>query len=114
MAVQVRDVRSELSGAQVGYKRNGYGAKTGSVELSGNEALADRLARDVVNLLRSKGYRAQQLQKAPMQDGAFVFGTDVTTFVVGVKHGVFSGDVSASKGAPQEAAASAGDGVNLA
>jgi hypothetical protein len=93
MGVEVRDVRGELSGPQVGYKRNGYGAKTGSVELSGNEALADRLARDIVSLLRSKGYRAQELRNAAVQEGALVFGTDVTTFIVDVKHGFFSGDM---------------------
>jgi hypothetical protein len=69
IAVQVRDVRGELSGGQVGFKRNGYGAKTGGVALLGNEALADRLSRDIVSVLRSKGYRAQELRDATIDSG---------------------------------------------
>src|SRR5262245_3680089 len=59
MRVVVRDARPDVSGAQVGFKRNGYGSKTGSVELERGEPVADVLAHDLVALLRERGYRAR-------------------------------------------------------
>lgn len=58
IGIRVTDARPELSGAQVGVKRNGYGAKTGSVELAGGSALSSILAGDLVSILRERGYRA--------------------------------------------------------
>lgn len=91
VVVQVTDARSDLSGAEVGFKRNGYGAKTGSVELSGKEILADRLARDVVALLRERGYRAYEAKDLAAAQAEIAFGTEIASFSVDVKHGFWSG-----------------------
>jgi hypothetical protein len=56
--VEVRDARAELNGATIGFKRNGYGAKTGSVELANKQPLVDRVRTDLVFVLRERGYRA--------------------------------------------------------
>ena len=92
MAVRVKDARPEVAGAQVGFKRNGYGAKTGSVELDHDEALADVLKRDLVAILRERGYRAQDAQ-AGSEASDLLVDAEIVNFVIDVKQGFWSGAV---------------------
>jgi Uncharacterized lipoprotein len=95
VAVHVKDARADLSGAQVGFKRNGYGAKTGTVALSDNEILSDRIARDLTALLRQRGYRAFELKDLPAEQADLVLMGEVSSFLVDVKQGFWSGDLEA-------------------
>jgi len=91
IAVQVRDGRADMSGTQIGFKRS-YGAKAGSVELEGGETLADRLAKELVALFRTRGYRASEGRPLPGDtdlDALF----EVSSFAVDTQMGFFMGDV---------------------
>jgi hypothetical protein len=87
LAVRVKDSRTDLSGAQVGFKRNGWGAKTGSVELANNESLAHRLGRDLLAISRVKGFRASMSEPAPLEPAEVILDTDISTFLVDAKIG---------------------------
>jgi hypothetical protein len=87
LAVRVKDSRTDLSGAQVGFKRNGWGAKTGSVELANNEPLAHRLGRDLVAISRAKGFRASIGEPAPQGPADVILDTDISGFLVDAKIG---------------------------
>lgn len=90
VGVRVKDSRAELSGAQVGLKRNAYGTKTGSVELANHEASADRLGRDVVAVARAKGLRASLGGPASTDPPDAMLDTDVSIFLVDAKMGFWS------------------------
>ena len=85
--VQTRDARAEMSGATVGFKRNGYGAKTGDVKLANDQTLADRLQGDVVSILRERGYQAG----ADDPGSELHCELEVVSFSVDVKQGFWSG-----------------------
>lgn len=85
--VKTRDARAETSGATVGFKRNGYGAKTGDVKLANDQLLADRLQGDVVSILRERGYRAG----ADDPDSELHCELEIVSFSVDVKQGFWSG-----------------------
>lgn len=87
LAVQVKDSRTDLSGGQVGFKRNGWGAKTGSVELANNELLAHRLGRDLVAISRAKGFRAFVGEPAYQGPADVILDTDISGFLVDAKIG---------------------------
>ena len=87
--VDVRDARAELSGATVGFKRNGYGAKTGSVELANKQPLADRMGGDLISVLRERGYRAGSGESA----AELRFNAEILSFIVDVKQGFWSGSL---------------------
>jgi hypothetical protein len=87
LAVRVKDSRTDLSGAQVGFKRNGWGAKTGSVELANNESLAHRLGLDLLAISRVKGFRASMSEPAPLEPAEVILDTDISTFLVDAKIG---------------------------
>ena len=93
LTVQVRDGRADLSGSQVGFKRNGYGAKTGTVVLADNEALTDRLTRDLVVLLRERGVRAHDSTTLPAGRANVIVAVEITSFLVDSKMGVFRGSL---------------------
>lgn len=95
VAVQVKDGRADLSGSQVGFKRNGYGAKTGSVELRDKEILTERLARDLVALLRERGYRAFGVRELPTERADLLVNAEITSFIVDIKMGFWSGELQA-------------------
>ena len=87
--VEVRDARAELSGATVGFKRNGYGAKTGSVELTNKQPLVDRVRSDMISILRERGYRAGSDEStAELRCDA-----EILSFIVDVKQGFWSGSL---------------------
>jgi hypothetical protein len=90
VSVRVKDSRTEVSGAQVGIKRNGYGTKTGSVELANGEALADRLGRDLVAISRAKGFRASVAGPAPPDAADVLLDTDISIFLVDAQMGFWS------------------------
>jgi hypothetical protein len=87
--VRTRDARTEVSGATVGFKRNGYGAKTGDVQLANNEPLSERLGSDVVSILRERGYRADTNNVS----GELHCDVEILSFLVDVKQGVWTGTV---------------------
>lgn len=87
LAVRVKDSRTDLSGAQVGFKRNGWGAKTGSVELADNESLARRLGRDLVAMSRARGFRASMGERAPQAPADVILDADISGFLVDAKIG---------------------------
>jgi hypothetical protein len=89
MQVQVRDARAEMSGATVGFKRNGYGAKTGDVQLANNQPLAQRLQDDVVSILRERGYRAD----VDDPSSELRCGVEIVSFSVDVKQGFWTGSL---------------------
>lgn len=92
--VSVKDARSEVSGAQVGFKRNGYGAKTGSVELADGEQVAARIERDLVSLLRERGYRALSIGEDTTEGtDRLTCNAEVLSFIVDVKQGFWSGSL---------------------
>jgi uncharacterized lipoprotein YajG len=93
VAVEVKDSRPDLSGTQVGFKRNGYGAKTGSVELGGGITLSNSLANDTVVLLRQGGYRAKSVSEDLSRPASVVVKEDIVSFVVDNKMGMWSGAV---------------------
>jgi uncharacterized lipoprotein YajG len=86
--VQARDARAEMSGAIVGFKRNGYGAKTGDVQLANNEPLAQRLQTDVVSILRERGYRADLDASSELR-----CDVEIVSFSVDVKQGFWTGSL---------------------
>ena len=87
--LEVRDARAELSGATVGFKRNGYGAKTGSVELTNKQPLVDRVRSDMISILRERGYRAGSDEStAELRCEA-----EILSFIVDVKQGFWSGSL---------------------
>ena len=85
--VQTRDARAEMSGATVGFKRNGYGAKTGDVKLANDQPLSDRLQGDVLSILRERGYRAGTGDP----DSELQCELEIVSFSVDVKQGFWSG-----------------------
>lgn len=86
--VQARDARADMSGAIVGFKRNGYGAKTGDVQLANNEPLAQRLQTDVVSILRERGYRADIDASSELR-----CDVEIVSFSVDVKQGFWTGSL---------------------
>jgi hypothetical protein len=92
-AVVVKDGRADLVGAKVGFKRNGYGAKTGDVELDGGEPIADHIASDLVGLLRDRGYRASTGRNTPPPDAELLVDVEVMSFALDVKQGFWSGSL---------------------
>src|SRR5262249_17315898 len=87
--VEVRDARAELNGTTVGFKRNGYGAKTGSVELANKQPLAERVRSDLISVLRERGYRAGLEESA----ADLRFDAEILSFIVDVKQGFWSGSL---------------------
>lgn len=87
LAVRVKDGRTDLSGAQVGFKRNGWGAKTGSVELANSEPVAHRLGQDLVAISRAKGFRASMGEPAPQGPADVILDADISGFLVDAKIG---------------------------
>jgi hypothetical protein len=87
LAVRVKDSRTDLSGAQVGFKRNGWGAKTGSVELANSEPVAHRLGQDLVAISRAKGFRASTGEPAPQGPADVILDADISGFLVDAKIG---------------------------
>ncbi len=87
LSVRVKDSRTDLSGAQVGLKRNTYGSKTGSVELANHEPLADRLGRDLVAISRAKGFRASMPTHTAPESADVILDTDISIFLVDAKMG---------------------------
>src|SRR5262245_24464490 len=84
--VSVKDARGDLNAAQVGFKRNSYGAKTGDVQLAQGEALAAKLERDLVSILRERGYRAVGSSGAGTP-ADLECECEILSFVVDVKQG---------------------------
>jgi len=91
VGVRVTDARPELSGAQVGVKRNGYGAKTGSVELAGGGLLSAILTTDLVSILRERGYRAESTSGDPPAE--LNLTAEIVSFGVDNKTGFWSGSL---------------------
>lgn len=91
IGVRVTDARPELSGGQVGFKRNGYGAKTGSVELAGGSLLSSLLAGDLVSVLRERGYRAEVQGGSPSPELSLT--AEIVSFGVDTKTGFWSGSL---------------------
>jgi hypothetical protein len=87
LAVRVKDSRTDLSGAQVGFKRNGWGARTGSVELANSEPVAHRLGQDLVAISRAKGFRASTGEPAPQGPADVILDADISGFLVDAKIG---------------------------
>lgn len=79
VSVQVKDGRAELSASQVGVKTS-FGVKTGDVVLSDNESLADRVAKELVAILRERGYRA--FDNLPIREADFAVFAEIATFFV--------------------------------
>ena len=90
VAVRVTDARTELSGSQVGVKRNGYGAKTGSVELATGKAVAATLQEDLVSILRERGYRADVQGASPAE---LSMTAEIVSFGVDTQQGFWSGSL---------------------
>ena len=91
VGVRVTDARSELSGGQVGVKRNGYGARTGSVELAGGSFLSSLLTNDLVSILRERGYRADGTTSGSPAD--LNLTAEIVSFGVDTKMGFWSGSL---------------------
>ena len=89
MRVAVRDARPDVSGAQVGFKRNGYGSKTGGVELERGEPVTDVLTRDLVSLFRERGYRA----RGDRGDEELRLNAELVNFLIDNKQGFWSGSL---------------------
>jgi hypothetical protein len=78
--VAVRDLRTGVSGYEVGAKRAGSGGST--IDLKDREPLGDHLARDLVMLLRRQGYRARDSREAAGQPAALILTAGIEEFTV--------------------------------
>jgi hypothetical protein len=93
VSVLVKDARADLSGSLVGFKRNGYGAKTGDVSLMDKEVVADRISRDIVSILRARGLRAYEVSELLTERADAILGVELASFLIDSKMGFWSGEL---------------------
>jgi hypothetical protein len=93
VSVLVKDARADLSGSLVGFKRNGYGAKTGDVALVDKEVVADRISRDIVSILRARGLRAYEMSELPTERADAILGVELVSFLIDSKMGFWTGEL---------------------
>jgi hypothetical protein len=86
LSVQVKDGRAELSGGQVATKHSWYGAKTGDVALSDNVVLTERVAIDLIGILRERGYRAFDVKRLPIGQADLAVMAEITNFFIAVSY----------------------------